>query len=166
MSFAFPPADEMCFVDANILYYSTVASAECSSYCIALSKEILTGVRRAATVSSAVADAVHKVMCSEVVKVHKRSRAGLIGWIKQHPDALTSLHEFMEAAEEYSKLPLQWLPITPGMLVKAGPLAAMHGLMVNDALNVAAMQEYGIRHLVTNDDDFRGVPGIKVWKPR
>ena len=166
MDFGLPPADQVCFIDANILYYSFVSLPTVSDYCTILSKEIVTGARRAATISSAVADAVHKVMCSEVVKVHQRPRAGLIGWIKKHPHALEQLTEFNQAADEFSKMPLHWLPVGSALLVDAGKIAVRHGLMINDALNVAAMRANGLAHLVTNDDDFDRVPGITVWKPR
>ena len=48
----------------------------------------------------------------------------------------------------------------------AADISSEAGLLTNDALIVAAMRASGIRHLVTNDDDFDRVPGITVWKPR
>ena len=41
-----------------------------------------------------------------------------------------------------------------------------YGLMANDSLIVAFMRKHHIRHLVTNDEDFKRVSDIKVWLPR
>jgi predicted nucleic acid-binding protein len=41
-----------------------------------------------------------------------------------------------------------------------------HRLLLGDASIVAQMQQHGIVHLATNDDDFDRVLGVTVWKPR
>jgi hypothetical protein len=39
------------------------------------------------------------------------------------------------------------------------------GLLSNDALHVASMEEQSIDTIATYDRDFERVPQIKVWKP-
>ena len=41
-----------------------------------------------------------------------------------------------------------------------------HGMLTNDSVILAVMRRHKLVHLVTNDDDFKRVPGIKVWMPR
>jgi predicted nucleic acid-binding protein len=163
---SFPPTDAECFLDANTLYYSVVAYPDVSDYCSAIIRQISTGERQGATLSSAVADAIHKVMFTEIVEVHQRPRGGLLAWFKSHPEALQSLTKFSAAAEQFSTLPLAWLPTDSALMLEATAIGLPHGLTINDALIVAAMRRHGIQHLVTNDDDFRRVPGITVWMPR
>jgi len=158
--------DQTCFVDANVFYYDAVAFPGLSEYCTALVRQIMSGNRPAATLSSAVADAVHKVMFSEIVEFHSRPRAGLLAWVKKNPDAIKRLTKFPAAAAKLAALPMTWLPENAELLKQAADVATRHGLTVNDALIVAAMQQHTIEHLVTNDDDFHGIPGITVWKPR
>ena len=166
MALQLPPMDRPCFVDANVLYYDVVAYPGISEYCTALVKEIMSGARPAVTLASAVADAVHKVMFSEIVEYHHRQRAGLLAWVKKNPDAIKPLTKFSAAAAKFTALPMTWLPASAELLRNGADIAAQHGLTVNDALIVAAMRRHQIEHLVTNDNDFDGIPGITVWKPR
>ncbi|MBI2361191.1 MAG: PIN domain-containing protein, partial [Deltaproteobacteria bacterium] len=50
-------------------------------------------------------------------------------------------------------------------LHRAQTVRARHGLLTNDSLIVAAMDEYGIDSLATRDDDFDHVSGVTVYKP-
>ena len=166
MTFSFPPASEICFLDANILYYHVVAQEGLSAYCTALIREVVLDQRKAATTANAMSDAVHKVMFTEAATFHKRPRAGLLAWIKDHPGAIKQLSLFRAAAERFAELPLWMLPVNEDSVKMAADISAATGLLTNDALNLAAMEENDIRHLVTNDRDFDGLPGITVWKPR
>ena len=60
----------------------------------------------------------------------------------------------------------------PSSRVGRGPVASgaqtmrsRHGLLTNDSLIVAAMDEYGIDSLASRDDDFDHVSGLTVYKP-
>ena len=39
-------------------------------------------------------------------------------------------------------------------------------MLTNDSVILAVMRRHKLMRLVTNDDDFKRVPGIKVWLPR
>jgi len=59
--------------------------------------------------------------------------------------------------------------LNPGiaaLLEEAAALSAQLGLLTNDATIVALMHRHALTNLATNDDDFDGVPGVTVWKPR
>ena len=162
----FPPSNQICFIDANVLYYDIVTFPGVSEYCSDLILQIMSRSREAATISNAVADAVHKVMCSEAVEFHHRSRQGLLPWIKKHPEAILPLTKSTAAAKKFIALPLRWLPTDSALLRHAVEISVKHGLTINDALIVAAMNVHGIEHLVTNDDDFNRIPKITIWIPR
>jgi predicted nucleic acid-binding protein len=40
-----------------------------------------------------------------------------------------------------------------------------HALLTNDSVIVAAADEYGIRSLASNDEDFDDIPWLTVYKP-
>ena len=166
MAYSFPPNGELCFLDANIFYYDVIAQPGISDYCSALVREVVIGDRRAATLAAAVADAVHKIMFSEAATALGRPRAGLLTWIKHHPEAVRQLSVFRAAAEKFAALPLHLLATDLDSIRQAADLSATAGLLTNDALIVTLMRAYGIRHLGTNDDDFNNLPDITIWKPR
>ena len=56
-------------------------------------------------------------------------------------------------------------PITAELLRKSQPIRSRHGLLVNDSLIAAIMEEEGIQIMATNDDGFLGIEWIKVYKP-
>jgi predicted nucleic acid-binding protein len=163
---AFPPATEPCFLDANVLYYDVIDHGDVSTYCTALLREVAAGQRTAATTLSTLSDAVHKVMFTEAANFLNRPRAGLLAWVKKHPEVIQQLSVFRAAAERFEALPLEILQPGDNAMTRAADIAASSGLLMNDALIVVAMEARAIRHLVTNDDDFDRVPGITVWKPR
>ena len=56
-------------------------------------------------------------------------------------------------------------PITAELLRKSQPIRARYGLLVNDSLIAAIMEEEGIQIMATNDDGFLGIVWIKAYRP-
>ena len=79
---------------------------------------------------------------------------------------MSELGEFQHAAAELTHLPLRVLPIDAEIIEAGAKLSQQLGLLTNDALIVALIRYHGLQHLVTNDDDFDGITGVTVWKPR
>lgn len=71
------PNNTACFVDANIIYYSLVATSDLTADCIEFFRRIARGELSAATSSAVIAEATHKVMLAEAVQKHSLSRQGL-----------------------------------------------------------------------------------------
>jgi predicted nucleic acid-binding protein len=40
-----------------------------------------------------------------------------------------------------------------------------HGLLTNDAINLALMQRHRLTYIASNDADFDRIPDLVVWKP-
>ena len=55
--------------------------------------------------------------------------------------------------------------VTEQRVSQAADLSCKHGLLTNDALIVALMQDRGLTHLASNDADFDLVPSIKRYAP-
>ncbi len=51
-------------------------------------------------------------------------------------------------------------------MLKASVLSKQFGLLTNDALLVAIMQDHGLTNLASHDGDFDRVPGIMRYAPR
>lgn len=160
------PEGERCFVDANILYYCFVETPTYSDHSRAFLERVQLGDITALTDIRALSDCIHKTMLAEVSQHFGRTRDGLVGWLKQHPDALSELPKTVEVCHRLAQLRLIVLPRDISILSQAVLLAQSHQMLLNDASIVAQMQRHGISHLATNDDDFDRVPGITVWKSR
>jgi predicted nucleic acid-binding protein len=52
------------------------------------------------------------------------------------------------------------LPTRPNLLLTAAALSKQFGLLTNDALLVAIMQDHGLTALASGDADFDRVPGL------
>jgi len=61
---------------------------------------------------------------------------------------------------------LTMLNVDGPTLIAAAGISRTTGLFTNDAIALALMRREGLDHIVTNDDDFDGVAGLTVWKPR
>jgi len=50
-------------------------------------------------------------------------------------------------------------------LHRAQSVRSRYGLLTNDSLILAAMEENGVESLATRDSDFDHIPNIKIYKP-
>ena len=160
------PDGTACFVDSNILYYALVPTPVVSEPCLALLDRVIAGRIPASVSVPVLSDTIHKVMTSEVAQLTGRDRAGIVGYLRKHPEVIARLVEYPQAMDRLSVLPMSVLPVDEQLLHHAARLAVQYGLFTNDSLIVALMQRHQHTHLVTNDDDFDRVPDLTIWKPR
>ncbi len=160
------PDGQRLFLDANILYYCFVDTLGISEQYRGLLGRVILGQVNAITSSRALSDCVHKTMLAEVSQRFGRPRDRLIGWLKQHPDALAVLPKSREVCNRLVRLRLAVAQHETALLPEVVGIAESHQLLMGDAEIVAFMRRDGVLHLATNDDDFDRVPGITVWKPR
>jgi predicted nucleic acid-binding protein len=160
------PDGERCFVDANILYYCYVETPPLSEACRLLLQRVQNGVVVALTDVRTLNDCLHKTMLAEVSQRLGRTRERLVGWLKQHPEALAELPKTAEVCDRLAQLRMSVLLNEATMLPAVVATAQAQKLLLGDASIVTQMRLHGIVHLATNDDDFDRVPGITVWKPR
>jgi predicted nucleic acid-binding protein len=85
--------------------------------------------------------------------------------MRQHPAEVQKLTQFRQAIDEVPRLGIEVLPIDPHLPPLAASLSQLHGLLTNDALILATMQDQAITHLASHDDDFDRVPGIARYAP-
>ena len=160
------PDGTACFVDSNILYYALVPPAEPSRECAGLLDRAIANRVSLHVSVPILSDAVHKVMTVEAAQLLGRDRAGIVSYLKRHPDVISRLTEYPKAMATLSSVPMTLFPVDEHLLAEATKIAVRHGLLTNDSMIVALMQRHGLTHLVTNDDDFDRVPGLSIWKPR
>jgi len=159
------PAGTEFFVDSNILYYALVPTPRLSDACLTLLDRAIAGRLRLLVSIPVLSDVIHKVMISEASQLAGRDRAGMVGFLGKHPEYITRLVQYPLALERLKVVPMTVLPLDEPRLRTAAQIAVNHGIFTNDAMIVALMQRNGLSHLVTNDGDFDGIPGLKIWKP-
>lgn len=160
------PTGTSCFIDTNIYVYHFASQDREGLVCTNLLTRVATGEVVASVSVPILADALHKVMLLEASERFSLTRTGLVAWLQRHRDRICELTETIAAAEQLRQLPLRVLPQDCDLLCHAMRLSGKYGLLTSDAMIIAMMERHGLRHLVTNDDDFDAVPDITVWKPR
>lgn len=159
------PDGMTCFLDATIFYYHLVNTPPLSDDCLHLLARIGTGAVAGVTSAGALAEATHKVMLAEIVRLHNLPPQGLLAKLKKHPELLDHLTEHQQVTALAQALRIQIEPLTPAVLTRGAELSPQRRLLTNDALILAVMEKSGVTYLATNDDDFDSIPGLIVCEP-
>jgi predicted nucleic acid-binding protein len=148
-------------IDANIFIY---ALGQTSPLCIAFlercAREELLGI----TTVEIVNEVTHRLMLVEAVKKNHITREQA-SQLKAKPNAVKTLSDYWTLASRIFALNVLVLGLEVPRLHRAERMRKAHGLLTNDSMALAAVDEYGIGCLATLDGDFDQVPGIMVYKP-
>jgi predicted nucleic acid-binding protein len=83
----------------------------------------------------------------------------------QHPAEIHKRTRFRQAIDEIPRLGIEILPFERHLLPLAASLSQLHGLLPNDAIPLATMQDQTIIHIASNDTDFDRAPGLLRYAP-
>jgi len=86
----------------------------------------------------------------------------LVAFTATHVQQLTT---FRQTVETILQSRIQVLTISCAWIVTAAALSQQTGLLSNDALIVAVMQNHGLVNLASNDADFDRVAGLTRYSP-
>jgi len=165
MTFADLPKGAPVFLDANTLVYALSNHAQYGPLCVGLLEQISRQERPGHTSTRVLSEAAHRLMALEVISLHRRPQAGIALWMRNHPAVVQSLTSFRSGIESIPRRGVQVLISQPGHVNQALEISQQTGLLHNDALIVAVMQQHGLVHLASNDTDFERVPGITRYSP-
>jgi len=150
------------FIDANIfIYHFTGGSEDCSKFLSRCEEGDLIGL----TSVNILLEVLHRLMMVEAVKKNLIKPPGLLRKLKERPEKICQLNDYFVNTMAILDMGIRVYPIGPALLRSSQVIRAKHGLMVNDSLIVAIMQEEGIQRLATNDDGFSGIDWIRIYKP-
>jgi predicted nucleic acid-binding protein len=90
---------------------------------------------------------------------------GITDRLRKHSAEVQKLTRFRQAIDEVPRLGIEVLPIERHLPPLAAALSQLHGLLTNDALILATMQDQTIQHIASHDTDFDRVPGITRYAP-
>ena len=107
----------------------------------------------------------HQLMILEAAQQFGWPLAGIRRRLERHPTEVQKLRRFRQAIDEVPPLGIEVLPLERHIPAMGATLSQLHGLLTNDALTVATMQDQAIFHIASHDTDFDRVPGITRYRP-
>lgn len=161
-------SDGEIYIDANIFIYVMLKNprhfASCKSFLERVEKGDVNAV-----VSPLVLDEVCFKIIIETLKAKYDigSGAEIIEKIKKNPkllnEAKSELMTFLFIIENYKGLKI--ISAQSGTGIKMIENIVNRDLLPRDALHLAIMNFYDVKHIATADSDFESVKEINVWKP-
>jgi predicted nucleic acid-binding protein len=107
----------------------------------------------------------HRLITIEVANRLSRPLTGMANWLRRHASEIQQCKSHRQAIDELAAIPLTILPVNGAHVSRAADLSIQFGLLTNDALIVAVMQDNGLNTLASLDVDFDRVPGITRYAP-
>lgn len=159
------PASAAVFVDANTLVYHFEPHPQFGPACTDLLERIENGELDGFISSHLVTEMAHRLMTLEACATFGWPFAGIAQRLKRDPARVQSLVRFRQAVQEVPGLGIQNLSIPPALLDAGAAVSQQFGLLSNDALAVAVMEQNGLTNLASNDADFDRVPWITRYAP-
>ena len=154
--------DSEVFVDSNIfIYHFTGVSDECSDFLNRCERGDFTAV----TSVNVILEVLHRLMMVEAVRKNLAKPPNVAKKLNKAPQKLKRLNEYFINAEKIPDMGIVVKPMTFPTIIKSHTVRLACGLMVNDSLVVASMQEEGIHLLATSDKAFERVDEIDVCSP-
>ena len=160
------PAGTRVFLDANMQVYHFLQVEPLAQICRTLFGRIARREIRAFTSADVAADVIHRVMVAEAVAKFGLQPGDAVSYLKAHPQAVRELQQYKTIPREFTLARIHILAITYREIHNSKQFRDEYGMLTNDSVILAVMRRHKLVHLVTNDDDFKRVPGIKVWLPR
>ena len=155
------PADTHLFIDANIFIYAFLGhSNQCRDLLGRCAIEEVLGI----TSLDVINEVTHRMMLAEAVGsgvIKRNSVRDLRGKWRE----ISKLTDYWAQTTTIFGLNILVLTSDESRLHRAQTIRSRHGLLTNDSLIVAAMEEFGIDSLATRDNDFDHVFGLIVYKP-
>lgn len=165
MTFASIASGTAVFVDANIFVYAFAPDPQFGPACEQLLERIELHDVQGFTSSQVLADVAHRLMSLEACATFGWPYAGIAVRMQRHPADVQRLTRFRQALEAILKVGVQIIPLFERHVLAGAALSQQLGLLTNDAVVVAVMQENGLTQIATHDADFDRVPGLVRFSP-
>ena len=167
MSLSNIPTGSSVFVDANIFIYAFAPDPQLGRHCEQLLERIELQELEGYTSSQVLSDVAHRLMSLEACATYGWPYAGIAARMQQHAAEIQKLIRFRQAVEAIARIGVDVLPVFAKVArpESAAAISQQYGLLSNDALVLAMMQESGLSQLASHDSDFDRVPGITRFAP-
>ncbi len=156
-------AGERVFVDSNILTYHLLNHPIHGIACRNFIQDIQDGKYQGFITPIAISETLFNFIKADIFKTYGARPGQVASFVKCHPEILgeISLDRPGELFDIFNILPIGKLETADALQI-----VGRYGVLVNDALNIAAMKANKIFTAATNDKDFKRVKEIKIWSPK
>lgn len=155
-------AGDQIFLDANIFIYHFLGS---SAECRQLLSRCHQGELKGLTASFVLAEVAHRLMVAEAVARGLISPPQLVKKLRERPDIVRQLDAPNNCVAQIRSMNIAIAPLTVSTLEARAVVRRQYGLLTNDSLLVAAMQEMNLQRLATHDRDFLSINGLLIYRP-
>ncbi len=150
------------YVDANVFIYNfTGQSDECRrliNRCEYLDLSGVTGIH-------VLMEVAHRLMMLEAVTKNLVSSGNVPSKLRSHPELISQLTESSNWVHMIQNSNITVLESGLPILESSLHWRQRYGLLVNDSVSAALMDEHDITTIATNDRDFERVEGLSVHVP-
>lgn len=161
--------EERIFIDANIFIYNALddpAYAEaCSDFLRLVEINRIKGIITPLVMDEVlfkilVAEASQHIEKFNIWTLKKEMKRAEFSSLVYEP-----VNEYAQYFKELTYGGLEIAPIDGGTVEMSVDLGKQYGLLTTDAVHLAAMHQYGIIHMATNDSDFAIVESLRIYQP-
>ena len=157
------PSRTKVFIDSNIFIYHFLGiSKSCTDFLRRVEYEELAGY----TSTIIIAEVLHRLMIAEIIEKYGTKSKEALRLLKEKPEIISPLTECEEAVRAIPRFNVSILTYTAEAIFQSRELRLKHLLLTNDSLNLQIMNFNDIINIATNDNDFKRIEHIAVWKPK
>jgi predicted nucleic acid-binding protein len=164
-TFADLPPGASVFLDANVFVYHFEPHPLLGAACNQLIQSIEIDQVHGMTSTHVLSEAAHRLMALEASQLPGWTASKVVQRLRENPTVLRGLTRFRSAIQAVLQSRVQVLAIAPALIDMAAAISQQTGLLSNDALIVAVMQNHGLVNLASHDADFDRVPGLTRYAP-
>jgi predicted nucleic acid-binding protein len=160
------PDGTTAFIDANIFLHTILGNTRESEPCANFLSRVDNGILNGTTSVLVLNEVLHRLLIASVVSGSGVSPESAVSFLKKNPATVRDAAMVWELIEDILNIRnLDIFPVSAAMFQRSLVIMQDYGLLGNDALHVASMEEHSITTLVTYDRDFENISGITVWNP-
>jgi len=158
-------SDATIFIDANIFLNTILSNGKDAAACTRFLENADAGTIRTATSVIVLNEVLHRLIIASVVSSSGIAPESAVQRIKNHPELIRDAGAVWEVMENIRSIrSMKVYGISPATFERSLAIMQQWGLLGNDALHVACMEEHAIETIATYDRDFSRVSGIKILK--
>jgi predicted nucleic acid-binding protein len=162
MTFGDIPSGARVFIDTNIfIYHFGGQSAECKSLLDRCARRELVGY----TATFILAEALHRFMVAEAIQKGLVTGKAPVQKLADNPVLVKQLDQYNQNVKQIAQLNIFIVSLTPEIIAASEIVRQQQGLLTNDSLIVATMNNLGITNLISADEGFERIPSLQVFKP-
>jgi len=160
------PGGTSVFIDANIFLHTILGNTRESKPSAHFLSQVESGTFHGTTSVIVLNEVLHRLLIAYVVSEFRINPESAVSYLKKNPAAVRDAQMVWELTGDIMNIRnLNICGISDTTFARSLLLMQEYGLMSNDALHLACMDEHAITTLATYDRDFETISRITVWNP-